>query len=486
MRQVHVLRSVRKIAGTPPPQSGVDVPETLFGRDEKQLATTLILCVGVAVAIPFAPVKYALAAVLGLVYLRQLNARPDLALALYVLALPVIDLLPPNIIPVKGLNPQTVLVFSLLIRMFREPDRRKGVNPFTPGLVIFIIALAVGTLTSVVEYHYPASELLTTAKNHIIVIPMLYFTERIIVSDKQKKIVLLAMLVLLFLVSAQTIWTTRDQIAAGLLLERHRAVGLVASQANLYGGWLAMMLLATICFFFSPLLNRKTRIFLAGAALMGAIALVYTLSRGAWVALAVSVALVAIFRNRRILLLGTVVVVFLPLLVSPTVRDRAASIMSVFDSLEMDPGTETADESAMVRVEQWRAMGGLMAEAPIFGHGYGYFPELWYYTGHEMKAAHSSYIEIGTELGAFGLLGYLSLVLPMVFLGWSTSRRNAPPLQRTIGTAAWGMALCLMILDTSGTRFRNSEVMANFWIFGGLVSGATLGKTQDHAGPRRP
>jgi len=473
-----------RIPGRPSVREPVsEAPESLFGRDEKQVFLALILCVGVAAALPFPPVKYGLALVLGLVYARQLVDRPDLALAMYILALPVIDLLPPNIIPVMGLNPQTLLVFSLLFRMFREPSRRRGLDPFTPGLVIFTIALIVGSLVSVFQHGYSPFELFTRAKNHIIVIPMLYFAERVIVTDKQKKLVLLAMGLLLFLMSAHTIWTTRDQIAAGLLLERHRAVGLVASQANLYGGWLAMMILASICFLFSSVLKGKTRIFLAGTTFMAMVALVYTLSRGAWIALVLALGVVAIFRNRRILLLGTAVFFLLPALVSPTVRDRAASILHVLDTVEdgsegvagaLSGAPETADESAMVRVLQWRALGGLMAQAPIFGHGYDYFPQLWADEGHEMKAAHSSYIEIGTELGSFGLLGYLALVLPVLFLGWSTSGRGHPPLQRAIGTAAFGMALCLMILDTSGTRFRNSEVMANFWIFAGLVSGAAV------------
>ncbi len=484
MRQGRVVRRIGAVATRPPLQEPpASEAEPLFGTQEKQVALTLILCVGIAVALPFPPVKYALAGVLGILYWHQLMVRPDLALAIYVLALPVIDLLPATIIPVKGLNPQTLLVFSLLFRMSREPQRRQGMNPFTPGLMIFTLALVMGILTSVLEHGYPALDLLTTAKNHMIVVPVLFFAERVIVSDKQKKVVLLAMVLLLFLMSAHTIWTTRDQIAAGLLLERHRAVGLVASQANLYGGWLAMMILAAICFLFSSLVKGKTRIFLAGTIFMAAVALVYTLSRGSWIALAAALAVVAIFRNRRILLLGTAVFLFLPALVSPAVRDRAASILQVFEAVDdnPEPGTvagleapPTADDSAMVRVLQWRALGGLMSQDPIFGHGYGYFPQLWFDEGHEMKAAHSSYIEIGTELGSFGLLGYLTLVLPMLYLGWRTSRKDAPVLQRTIGTAAFGMALCLMILDTSGTRFKNSEVMANFWIFAGLVSGALL------------
>jgi O-antigen ligase len=247
----------------------------------------------------------------------------------------------------------------------------------------------------------------------------------------------------------------------------------VAGQANLYGGWLAMMVLGTICFCFSPVPRGKTRLWLAVTAVMGSVALLYTLSRGAWLALAMALAVVAVLRNRRILFLGTLIVIFLPALASQAVRDRAASILEIIDSIDEgpeDPFNETEEDvSAMVRVQQWQALPGMFAEAPIFGHGYAYFPELWQETGHKKKAAHSSIIEITTELGLFGLLGYAALVFPMILLGWLNSRPDLPPLDRTLGTAAFGIGLCLILLDTSGTRFRNSEVMANFWILAGMM-----------------
>jgi O-antigen ligase len=336
----------------------------------------------------------------------------------------------------------------------------------------------VGTVISIFSHGYPAAELLQNAKNHIIVIPVLYYVARLIKTDRQKTIVLLAMGLLLFLISAHTIWDTRDQIAHGLLLERHRAVGLVAGQANLYGGWLAMMVLGTICFAFSPLARGKPRLLLALTGLMGTVALIYTLSRGAWLALAVSVSMVALLRNRRILLLGTLVLFLLPALVSPAVRERAASITAVLDSMDDEPEefstdeAEEADPSAMVRVHQWKELPHILADAPLLGHGYGYFPDLWREIGYTRKAAHSSIIEIGAELGLLGLISYAALVFPMILLGWRHSKRGQPPLERAVGTTAFGMGLCLLLLDTSGTRFRNSEVMGNFWVIAGMVAGS--------------
>jgi hypothetical protein len=199
--------------------------QKLLGAEEKQLAVVLVLTVAVALLFPFKPVKFVLAGVMGIVYLRHLMARPDLALAIFILALPLIDLLPAQILPVPGLNPQTILVVSLLLRMLKEPpDPKAGGNPFIPGLVLFSTAVLVGVVITVFSHNFLLSELLQRAKNHLIVIPVLFFVARVIKTDKQKKIVLLAMALLLFLISAHTIWDTRDQIAHGLLLERHRAV----------------------------------------------------------------------------------------------------------------------------------------------------------------------------------------------------------------------------------------------------------------------
>jgi hypothetical protein len=83
--------------------------------------------------------------------------------------------------------------------MLREPPQKKGVNPFTWGFASFVFSLVIGIFTSVIVHGYFGADLLTTAKKHVIVIPVLYFVARVIRTDKQKEIVLLSMAFLVFL-----------------------------------------------------------------------------------------------------------------------------------------------------------------------------------------------------------------------------------------------------------------------------------------------
>jgi hypothetical protein len=51
--------------------------------------------------------------------------------------------------------------------------------------------------------------------------------------------------------------------------------------------------------------------------------------------------------------------------------------------------------------------------------------------------------------------------------------------------------LCLIVLDCSGTRFRNGEVMAYIWVVGGALvrlanTGSGSGRPQEDPAPRQP
>jgi O-antigen ligase len=130
------------------------------------------------------------------------------------------------------------------------------------------------------------------------------------------------------------------------------------------------------------------------------------------------------------------------------------------------------EDSAQVRVDQWKALPKIMKEAPIFGHGLRTFQWMWarYSWDHEPKAAHSTWIELLAEEGIVGILGYVWLVGLLGWTGFSAWRRRSDGLVKDLALGFMCAILCLMVLDTSGTRFRNREVMAYIWVLGGALA----------------
>ena len=89
----------------------------------------------------------------------------------------------------------------------------------------------------------------------------------------------------------------------------NRPMGLMTGQANLFAGFLAMQALLLLFVSRTADLGRAERLFLTGTAVLMMATLLFTLSRGAWLAFAVTAAVVGFSTNRGLVVL--LVVVFL-------------------------------------------------------------------------------------------------------------------------------------------------------------------------------
>jgi O-antigen ligase len=79
-------------------------------------------------------------------------------------------------------------------------------------------------------------------------------------------------------------------------------------------------------------------------------------------------------------------------------------------------------------------------------------------------------VEFLVEEGVIGIVAYLWLVAVMGFVGFAAWRQRPSSLYSDLALGFMCAVLCLMLLDTSGTRFRNREVMAYMWVLGGALA----------------
>ena len=119
----------------------------------------------------------------------------------------------------------------------------------------------------------------------------------------------------------------------------------------------------------------------------------FTGSRGALLCAALTI-LFCLFQDRKLKIISIGVLI---------------SICVIFVLLRTIPvlGTVSAykdDGSAMGRIEAWRGGFYLLRASPLLGVGYRNFMENW------ERAAHNSFVEVGTELGLIGLFVWIGLL----------------------------------------------------------------------------
>jgi O-antigen ligase len=201
--------------------------------------------------------------------------------------------------------------------------------------------------------------------------------------------------------------------------------------------------------------------------------LVYTMSRGAWLACVVTGVYVSGSKGRRLLLPIALLSAFVYFWAPELATQRwDSSFEGKYDPTLLVQGSET--EEAAVRIVQWRSFLPMMARYPIFGVGYGGFDDFFKRGGFfpVAKSAHSSIIEIGVEFGVVGLALYCWLLISTYRAASRVFRIAEHPINRALGLGLLAATVCLFLLDFSGTRFRNGEIMAYYWILVGITLNA--------------
>ena len=135
---------------------------------------------------------------------------------------------------------------------------------------------------------------------------------------------------------------------------------------------------------------------------------------------------------------------------------------------------ESMDASAGLRIIQWKTFPQMFLEHPIWGSGLNTYPSrLRRHTG-IFRSAHATMIEIGTEIGALGIVCYLGLLMAAMVVAIRRAY-SAPPgsLKRAVGLGLAAATVCLFLLDFTGTRFRANTVTSYFWLLLGAFIGTT-------------
>ena len=190
---------------------------------------------------------------------------------------------------------------------------------------------------------------------------------------------------------------------------------------------------------------------------VAALCMIFTQSRGAWLGLIFAVAAFALIHDRRLLLLGILALIAMPVFMPDTVIDRFLSIGDLTDS------------STNYRVNIWLASllmirtvwpSGIGPGEPSFRHVYQE------YAFHAVEAPHSHnlFLQVIIDQGIFGLLLLLLLILAFFKRLFAAYRRSKDPFIRAASAALAAGMTGFLIQGLTDHVWYNYRVVAYFWL----------------------
>jgi putative inorganic carbon (HCO3(-)) transporter len=395
--------------------------------DSARVATIAIGTV-LTVLIGAVPLEYMLPGLAGLGLLIAMLAAPTLGLYALLFAIPFS---PTFGVEDAGFSISAFEPLALLLILFwimRGLTRREIFLPREGLFGALVLLLSVLFLAGGGATSYPLA-IKETLKWVLLVLAYI-FTRVTIRDDRAVRAVLTA----LFVAGAgQALWGVIQFVlgigppafAIGGFMRAYGNFG----QPNPFAGYLGTILPLALAMVLVPHPGRFRAVALLAVALTG-LGILLSLSRGAWLGLAISVAVMLVAwsqRARGLVLPFTVMVAIVIVLgmfniLPPILANRITSVTDNFGVFDVRTVTLTSENFAVVeRMAHWQAGWAMFVDHPFLGVGPGNYPALYpnYYIppweaalGH----AHNYYLNMAAEAGVPGLLALL-LVLFLAFRG---------------------------------------------------------------------
>ncbi len=204
--------------------------------------------------------------------------------------------------------------------------------------------------------------------------------------------------------------------------------------SNNFAHFLAPLIILAIAFAIRST-GRRQVLAIVGAASM-LVALVATVTRGAWVAVIVGVVVLGVMVSRR-LVAATLALSVLSVIFIPPVTAR-------FVDLLPDPSAPRAQSSLGWRIDHWQELIGLAGESPILGLG----PGMSVVLSTSEKAPHNDFVRAYVEMGLIGLIVYVVLVATVLYVVFRAIRFSLTPFEKTVtlGIAAYSVGFVVASL----------------------------------------
>jgi O-antigen ligase len=294
--------------------------------------------------------------------------------------------------------------------------------------------------------------------------PLLFFLVAATVKDAREMRIILLLMCLATFVMDKSFWDAikdRDYSTFSRDLQENGAMGYAGVQGigafNAQYTWFLVVLAGA-----QP--SRWLRLALLGLALFTANCVVYSFSRGAYVALLAGWVFIGVIKQRKLLLLLAVFLTTWVSVVPNAVRERVL--------MTYDPQQQALDNSAAIRLDVWTDAIDLFQANPLLGtgfHTYAYMNRVGNY-----EDTHNIYLKALVETGLIGLLLFLWLLTKTYRVGYRLFRQAQEPLFSGLGLGLAVWIVCTAASNLFGDRWTYFQVNGYLWVVAGLVARAIV------------
>jgi O-antigen ligase len=440
-----------------------------FTSQEKRFLGLVMSCIATAILFPFPITKYAIGLVLLLYGLSALASSASLATALFLLFLPVFDLVPLTALGIPGFNFETafLLIFVAMTARSAATDRI-GFHASKLWLLVFLFVIALSIIVSWNRNNFELWDLIVRAKNWLFPTSLFFLAFKKFGATNDKRRLLFCVLLVGALLAMHG---AVQALESGALL-RNRPGGLLTRQPNLFGGFLSVNAAIGLFVGLHPSASQRTRWFCLGSSFVMIFTLMLTLSRGAWIAFALSVLAVGLLKNPRLIVVLSIALLVGYRWLPEDVATRTTETVDAFEQAPVSRGEnieDNLDDSTALRVIQWRTAPTIARRNVLLGTGFNSYPDQLELETGIRRSAHVMPVELLVESGVVALLVYLALFVSLFVGSLRAARKALSPFDRALGQGFAAATLCLLLLDFTGTRFRSSGVMVYYWTIAGLV-----------------
>lgn len=229
-----------------------------------------------------------------------------------------------------------------------------------------------------------------------------------------------------------------------------------ANGAGAFDAWFALFLLS-LCAYQTKALLKVPTLGLAGFSIY---CLMLTFSRGAYIGFLVGLVLLAIIKERKLLLLLIPFLFTWQAFVPVSVQER---IFSTYNSSD-----QQLEASAAERIALWEDARQLIPRNPLFGTGYNtyeYMHSAGIKVGEiELTDTHNYYLKVLVETGISGLLLLLVLFAKMFFVGYRLYRTAEDPFLKSIGLGLVLAVVAVAVVNIFGDRWQYVQIVGFFWV----------------------
>ncbi|CVK19944.1 O-antigen ligase family protein [Sporomusa sphaeroides] len=347
----------------------------------------------------------------------------------------------------------SLAVILAVIRLVKQPEKPDMDRGLVQALLFFFLTLLISALAA----YDSATGFAQVWKYFYRMVP-LFLVVLFIKKPQQMVVVLLALSVSIFIAGSYTIWQG--------IHGQQRAAAFGANAMILAGYLVQMIPLLFVMVTAKGYLEKRKRMLLAIVLLISLLALVFNATRGAWVAVAVSLLLYGLMNiKKHKYILPSIVIVCLGVGIvigaTPALEKRVASI------------TDLTERSNAERLLLWQSGWNMFKDHPLTGVGPDNFETL--YQGKyvlpaakqpELSHAHNNFVHMAAETGILGLTGFVYMFGYILYISWHRYRLSPANIW---AAGCFFVTVGLLMQGLTEFNFGNSAVTRLYWFIVGLM-----------------